>query len=81
MWSLGMQVFCGLFKKVLLCKYFTVTYVRFTRFVFQFDWIGEFVTDSGWMEEVMTNLGQTKKGGLEDMEKAAYQDLLCHIVS
>ena len=48
---------------------------------FQFPWIAEFIMESGWAQEIHTNLSKVKRGHLDIGVKAAFDDLLSSLVN
>ena len=50
-------------------------------FPFQVPWLCEFVTDSGWSQEIMATLSRVSKSGLSQGERAAIEDLMSSLVS
>jgi hypothetical protein len=47
---------------------------------FQLTWIGDFVAESGWAEEVVKTLAKVRKDCLESSVLSAYEDLLCSLI-
>ena len=47
----------------------------------QVSWLCEFVTDSGWSQEILSTLSRVSKSGLGQGERAAFEDLLSSLVS
>jgi hypothetical protein len=47
---------------------------------FQLTWIGDFVMESGWAQEVVKTLAKVRKDGLESSVLSAYEDFLCSII-
>jgi len=47
----------------------------------QFPWIAEFIMESGWAQEIHSNLTKVKRGGLDIGVKAAFDDLLSSLVN
>lgn len=43
-------------------------------------WVGQFIVESGWAEEIVNMINKAKKTGLEGSVKAAYEDFLCCLV-
>lgn len=48
--------------------------------LFQLPWIGDFVMESGWAQEMVKTLTKVKRDGLESSVTSAYEDLLCTII-
>jgi len=44
-------------------------------------WVGQFVVESGWSEEIVNMISKAQKSGVEGSVKAAYEDFLCRLVS
>lgn len=47
----------------------------------QLPWISEFIIDSGWANEIVRSLATVRRGGIESGVKAAFEDLLCSLVT
>ena len=48
---------------------------------FQLPWIAEFIMESGWAQEILSDLSKVHRGGLEIGVKAAFDDLLSSLVA
>lgn len=46
----------------------------------QLPWIGDFVMESGWAQEVVKTLSKVQRDGLEFSVQSAYEDFLCSII-
>jgi len=47
----------------------------------QLPWIAEFIMESGWAQEIISDLSKVRRGGLEIGVKAAFDDLLSSLVA
>ena len=49
--------------------------------MFQLPWISEFIMESGWAQEIISDLSKVRRGGLEIGVRAAFVDLLSSLVA